>query len=138
MPTLTRRKLHRLWAIPKEDKARLKRMWMPWWGVLCVMAGTAALYSLFDYIGRVELTIPVLASVAAFVLILVVKWRLRRYVWFWVTITLLAAIHVAMLWLVPWTKKWVPAATTTGVGIIDIFAMLGIISIVGHLRGSEV
>jgi hypothetical protein len=92
----------------------------------------------FDHMGRLELTIPVLASVAAFVFILLVKWRLRRYVWFWVTMTVLAVLHVVMLWLVPWTKKWVPAATTAGVGTIDIFAMLAVISVVGHLCGSEV
>jgi hypothetical protein len=130
--------LHRLWAIPKEDKARLKRMRLPGRSILPLIVVAVCVCWLFDSMGRLELFIPVTASIAAFVLILVVKWRLRRYVWFWVTITVFAALHVAMLRLVAWPKGRIPAATSTGAGIIDIFAMLAIISVVGHLCGSEV
>jgi len=138
MPTLTRRKRHHAWDIPKQDKAELKRMRLPGWAFLPLFVIAFCAAGLFDHLGRPELMMPVLATVLAFVLILVVKRRLRHYVWFWATITVLAALHVVMLWLIPWTKKWVPAATATGIGIIDIFAMLGIISIVGNLLGSEV
>ena len=114
MPTLTRRKRHHIWDIPKQDKAELKRMRLPWWGVLCVFAGSLPIYWLFDRMGRQELGLPVLACVAEFCILLVVKWRLRRYVWFWMTITVLAAIHIAMLCFVPWTKRWVPAVDEHG------------------------
>ena len=138
MPTLTRRKRHHIWDIPKQDKAELKRMRLPGWAFLPLfLTGLCAAW-LFYRMGRPELMMPVLATVVAFVLVLVVKWRLRHYVWFWVTITVLAALHIVMLWLVPWTKKWVPATTTTGIAIIDIFAMLAIISVIGNLLRSEI
>ncbi len=43
-----------------------------------------------------------------------------------------------LLAAVPWTKKWMPAATTAGIGSIDVYAMLYVISIVGRMRGSDV
>ncbi|HEV2577402.1 MAG TPA: hypothetical protein VGU25_09350 [Acidobacteriaceae bacterium] len=99
---------------------------------------TIALGLLFYHMGRPELTLPVLATVFVFVLILTVKWRLRAYAWFWSTIAVLVMLHVTMLLLIPWTKKWVPAVTSTAVVTIDIWAMLAVISVVGHLCGSEV
>jgi hypothetical protein len=102
------------------------------------MAGTLVIGLLFLRMGRPELTLPVGMSVGAFGFLLVVKWRLRCYVWFWATIAVFAALRVAILCLLPWTKKWVPAAACAGAASIDIYAMLVIISVVGHLSGSEV
>jgi hypothetical protein len=85
-----------------------------------------------------ELTIPTLASIGVLCLIVVLKWRLRVHVWFWVTLAFFLALHVMLLAAVPWTKKWMPAATTAGIGSIDVYAMLYVISIVGRMRGSDV
>ena len=88
--------------------------------------------------GRLELMMPVLASIFVLGLIVWVKWRLRTHPWFWLTIAMLVALHIAMICLVPWTKKWVPATTSAGIASVDVWAMLGIISIVGHLCSSDV
>ena len=138
MPTLARRKRHHIWDIPKQDKAELKQMRLPGWAyVPMLLLGICSAW-LFESNGRPELMMPVWATVAAFVLILVVKWRLRHHVWFWATISVLIALHLVMLWLVPWTKRWVPALTCAGIATVDIFAMLGIISVIGNLLGSEI
>ena len=93
---------------------------------------------LLDLAGRVELMMPVLASVFVLGLLLVLKWRLRRYAWFWITMAVFVGLQHSALLRYPWTKKWVPAATSAGIATLDTFAMLAIISVVGRLRGSEV
>jgi len=94
--------------------------------------------ALFDHVGRLELTLPSLASVAAICLVVVVKWRLREHAWFWITVAVFVALHVLLLVVVPWTKKWVPASTSAGIGTIDIYAMLSIVSVIGNLRRSDI
>ena len=62
-----------------------------------------------------------------------VKWRLRRRAWFWITITILAALHVPLILFVPWTPKWVPAIAIAAIDSADLIAMLAILSVVGKL-----
>jgi hypothetical protein len=68
-------------------------------------------------------------------LAIVMRWKLRRHVWFWVTMTILAALHLPLILFVPWTSKWVPADLIAGVGITDLYAMLWILAVVGKPMG---
>jgi hypothetical protein len=36
------------------------------------------------------------------------RWKLRQQVWFWITMTILAALHLPLILLVPWSTKWIP------------------------------
>ena len=67
-----------------------------------------------------------------------VKWKLRRYVWFWGTMTILAALHVPLVLFVPWTTKWVPALAIAAIDSADLIVMLAILSFVGKfMEGSN-
>jgi hypothetical protein len=105
-------------------------MRLPWWGVLCGILGTVLLALLFDYFGRFDLVRPSLISAAMVALAIVMRWKLRRHVWFWVTMTVIGAIHVLLILSVPWTTKWVPAIVIIPIGIADLYAMLWILSVV--------
>jgi chromate transport protein ChrA len=106
-------------------------MHLPWWGVLCVMVGAFPLLFLFDHFGKLALVRPTLYSAAIITITIAMRWKLRRHVWFWVTTTLLAALHLPLILFVPWTTKWVPAIVIIPVGIADSYAMLWAISVVG-------
>ena len=50
---------------------------------------------------------------------------------FWVTMTVIAALHVLLILSVRWTTKWVPAVVSAGIGIADFYVMFAILSVVG-------
>jgi hypothetical protein len=105
-------------------------MRLPWWGVLCGIIGSALLAWLFDHLGRFDLARPALFSIGMLGIAIAIKWKLRRNLWFWITMTILVALHVLLILFVPWTPKWVPAIVVIPIGIVDLFAMLAILSAV--------
>jgi|SRR5690242_5374351 len=108
-----------------------KKMRLPWWGVLCVMIGALPMYLLFVYFGRFDLARPTIYSVAMVAIAIAMRWKLRWHVWFWITMTVIAALHVLLILSVPWTTKWVPAIVIIPIGIADLYAMLAILFVVG-------
>jgi hypothetical protein len=115
----------------KNDIKAAKKIRFPWWGVLCLMIGSVPIFWLFDHIGRFELALPTLISTAALGFPVAVKRKLRRRVWFWITMAVLAALHVLLILSVPWTGKWVPAIVLAGIASADLCVMLAIIDVVG-------
>ena len=120
-------------VITKEDK----QMRLPWWGVLCVIAGTILIGLLFIEFGRFDLARPSLLSAAAIFLTIIMRWKLKRHVWFWLTMIAFAALHVPLILFVPWTTKWIPAFVIIPIGIADLYAMLWILSVVGKFTGDQ-
>ncbi len=114
-------------VIAAEDK----QMRLPWWGVLCVIFGTILLAGLFDYFGRFDLALPSIISAGMVAIAIALRWKLRRHVWFWVTMTFLAVLHLPLILFLPWTTEWIPAVVIAPFGIADLFAMLWILSVVG-------
>jgi hypothetical protein len=114
-----------------NDIKAAKQMRLPWWGVLCWMIGCALIVWLFDHLGRFDLARPVLYSVGMLGAAIAMKWKLRRHVWFWITVTLFVALHVVLIVFIPWTTKWIPAIVIIPIGIADFYAMLAILSVVG-------
>ncbi len=123
--------------IAKEPTAS-KQVRLPWWGVLCVIVGGLVVMFLFDHFGRLTLARPTLYSAGVIAVALMTQWKLRRHVWFWITMTLIVALHVPLILLVPWTTKWVPAFMIAPLAVADFCAMLAIVSVVGKfVAGSE-
>lgn len=118
-----------LWSqvVTKEDK----QMRLGWRGVLSVMLGTILLAIPFLYFGRLNLALPSFVSIAMIALAITMRWKLRRLVWFWVTMTLLAALHLPFILFIPWTTKWIPAVVIAPFGVLDIHAMLWTLAVVG-------
>jgi hypothetical protein len=113
-----------------DDLKAAKKMRLPWWGVLCVIFGTIPVCFLFDHFGRFDLARPTVLTLGILGFALAVKWRLRRRVWFWSAMTVFVLLHVLLILSVTWTTKWVPAAVSAGIGSIDLYVMLTILSVV--------
>ena len=118
-----------LWSqvVTKEDK----QMRLGWRGVLSVMLGTILLAIPFLYFGRLNLALPSFVSIAMIALAITMRWKLRGHVWFWVTMTLLAALHLPFILFIPWTTKWIPAVVIAPFGVLDLHAMLWTLAVVG-------
>jgi hypothetical protein len=116
----------------KDDVHAATRIRLPWWAVLCVIIIGALGAWLFDSRGRLDLLLPTLNSSAVIGFVVAVKGKLKRRGWFWITIGLLAALHLPLILFVPWTTKWVPAITIAAIDSADLIAVITILSLVGR------
>jgi hypothetical protein len=117
--------------VTEEDR----KMRLPWWGVLCVILGALALLILFDHFGKLTLARPTMTSAAMVVIAIAMRWKLKGHGWFWMTMIVLAALHVPLVLLVPWTTRWVPAFLIIPIGMADLYLMLWVLSVVGKFMG---
>jgi|SRR5579862_811314 len=125
--------------VAKEVKSdlRVAKKWrLPWWSVLCLIIGSLPIYLLFDRFGRLNSALPTLTCVVSLAFAIVLKWNLRRKTWFWITIGVIAALHILLIVSVPWTDKWVPAAAYAGAASLDLVVILVILAVVEKLVGS--
>ena len=117
----------------KNDIKTAMKIRPPWWSVLCVMIAVWFAYPLFDNAGKLYLVMPIGASVTVLAVTTVIKWKLKRFAWFWITIAIIAALHALLIVFVPWTSSWVPAVVTATIASADGIAMLAIIDVIARL-----
>jgi hypothetical protein len=112
-------------------------MRLSWKGGLCVFFATILLALAFVSIGRFDLARPTFVSAAMVCLAIAMRWTLRSHGWFWITIIILASLHLPLILFIPWTTKWIPAVLIAPIGIADLHAMLWAISVVGKFMGKK-
>lgn len=78
------------------------------------------------------MALPLINVVGVLGLIVALEWKLRRHAWFWITMTIIAALHVPLILFVPWGVRWVPAAAIAVIDSADFCAILAILSVVGN------
>ncbi|HEV2422869.1 MAG TPA: hypothetical protein VGS59_14250 [Candidatus Acidoferrales bacterium] len=117
----------------KNDIKAAKRVRLPGWVMLCAGFGCFSLAFLFARFGKLDLALPTFCSVGVLGFTIAVKWKLRRRVWFWVTMTVLGAVHVLLILSIPWTTNWVPGLLIAPILGVDFYAMLWILAVVGKL-----
>jgi len=106
---------------------------LTWKGILAVMGGTLPIALLFVYFGRFDLARPTLLSIIVIIVALAMKWELRRRMWFWVTIAVVAVLHVLLIVAVPWTTRWIPAVVATPALALDLAAILVVVKLLEKL-----
>ena len=76
-----------------------------------------------------------IAAVVAIVIIIAVRlfWELRRNVWFWIAIVLIVAIHLPVIFLIPWPNSHARGAGLSVIGLPDFFLVYGIFKLVHKL-----
>jgi hypothetical protein len=115
----------------KTEITAAKKMRLPWWAVLCLLVFGMPLPWLFDHFGRLNLMLPMWNSVAVLGFMFALKWKLRQHAWFWITMTVIAALHVPLILFVPWGTRWVPALAIAVIDSLDFCLILWILSVVG-------
>ena len=95
---------------------------------MCGIIGSTLAAWLFDHFGRLNLALPALCIIGMLGFAIAVKWKLRRHVWFWITMAVIAALHVPLILFVPWTTKWIPALVIIPIATVDLYVMLAIVS----------
>jgi hypothetical protein len=97
-------------------------------GGLCVILGTLPVLFLFDHFGKLALARPTL-SAAIVTIAVAMRWQLRRHRWFWGTIIFVAALHIPLILLVPWTTRWIPVFLIIPIGFAELYVILWVVSL---------
>lgn len=114
----------------RQDIQTAKKIWLPWRVLLPFAALCILVFVIFDHYGRLNLALPALMSVTVLVLLIHLKWSLRRQPFFWAVIAVLTAIHIAVILSVPLTSRWVPALITAAICVVDLCVMLWTLAVV--------
>jgi hypothetical protein len=114
----------------KSDIKAAKKIRLPRWALLCLLVFSMPLPWLFDHFGKLYLFLPIFNCIAVLAFMLVFKRRLWRHAWFWVTMTVIAALHVPLILFVPWGTRWVPAMAIAAIDSLDFCLILWILAIV--------
>jgi len=91
----------------------------------------------FDRYGKLNMTLPVLNCAFVFGLLIYLKWDRRRQPLFWATVGVLVAVHALLIWYIPWTSNWVPAAAVATISSVDFCAMLWVLAVVEIFVGGQ-
>lgn len=117
----------------RNDIKAAQKLRLPWWGVLCIAIGSLPFFLLFDRFGRLNIALPALNCIGVLAFVVAFKWKLRRSTWFWIVMTAIAGLHLALLLFIPWTTKWVPAIAIGAIDSVDFCIALWILAVVGKL-----
>ena len=121
----------------RTDIKAAKKIWLPWRVLLPSIVGCILVFMLFDHYGKLNMALPVLNCAAVFGLLIYLKWTLRRQPLFWATVAMLLAVHILLIWYIPWTLKWVPAVAIAGISSVDFCLMLWALAAVETLLASK-
>jgi len=84
---------------------------------------------LFDHLGDPARGRAVSICVAVLLTAVWVRWDLRKYVWFWITISLVLILHIPLLIYIPWTNKNYPGAVLLPEALLDFCIVYGCIKL---------
>ncbi len=126
------RKIRRSKLLGMVDQLR-KIPPLRWRGILALILCTIPLVALFDYLGVLDLFMPVAGTAAVLSFTLYCHWGLKRRPWFWATIAIWTALHVWMIVRVHWPHKWIPARAWEGWVALDLVAIFVIIALIEKL-----
>jgi hypothetical protein len=109
---------------------------LSWRAKLLIVIFGAPTTFLFARYGKLELALPLFNILGVLGLVIFLKWKLRKRAWFWVTIAVIAALHVPLILFVPWTTAWVPALAIAAIDSADFVLILWVLLLVGKLVGA--
>jgi hypothetical protein len=88
----------------------------------------APVFFLFVYLGKAEMGFTVVLVLGMILLAIKLQWRLRKHIWFWVTISVVLAFHIRLFFVVRWPDTKTPTiAYSMPLGIADLLIISGAI-----------
>lgn len=92
---------------------------------------------LFIYLGKAEVGFTACIVLAMFMIAVRLRWKLRRYAWFWATIVFVLLLHMPFLFFVHWPQTHVPTIVySLPLGIVDFLLISGAISLAQRVFGN--
>jgi Na+-translocating ferredoxin:NAD+ oxidoreductase RnfA subunit len=131
-------------SMPNDEQSPPERQGRTDWTGTIIGALLIPVFFLFVYLGKAELGFTVCIVLGMVMLAIKRRWKLRRHVWFWVTVAVILALHIPFLFSVRWPRTNVPTlAFSLPLGIADYLLISGAISLAekvfskGHFANEE-
>jgi hypothetical protein len=105
--------------------AGLPKVWSAW-GITAVIS-TFPLVPLLKYLGRPASGVPAYLSALMILLAVRSRWELSDRPWFWIAVAAIVAVHLPLIWFVPWGNGWIPALIKMPFCFADFFFVSAII-----------
>ena len=120
----------------KREIHEAKKLRLSWrTQLLMIVIGTPTVFLYLVYGGRLERVWPFMITIGMIGIVIRFKWKLRRQTWFWVTMAVIAVLHVSWVLFVPWTTKWIPVFVYIGIATADFVLILWILLVVEKFTG---
>lgn len=107
------------------------RAWAIGIGICCLFP----LYLLFSALGNAGRGTAAMCFGGAIIIVVRLRWELRNRIWFWVVVSFLVLVHLAMVLLIPWPNRNYTLPIVLPVGIVDILAISYLIQLVAKRVG---
>jgi len=104
--------------------------WKRYFWTLGIMVLTSPLFFLFDSLGKPGNGRAAWIGAGMILIVMKVRWELRKHKWFWLTMFFIVAAHVPLVVFAPWTSRWIPAVGILPIGVADIAVMFGCLHII--------
>jgi hypothetical protein len=92
----------------------------------------APVFFLFAFLGNADLGLSVCLILGLFMLVIKLRWNFRKHVWFWVTIGIILALHIPLLF-VGWPHGNIPRIAFLPLGLLDFLIVMGAIGLAEKL-----
>lgn len=99
------------------------------WALLAGIC-TSPVYILFVYLGDSGRGRAAWVSAGMIALAARLVWDLKRRAWFWVTIAIIAILHIPVILLIPWGRETLSYVALLPLGLLDLGINYGIIRLV--------
>jgi hypothetical protein len=120
----------------KREIHEAKKLRLSWrTQLLMIVIGAPTLFLYLVYGGRLERVWPFMITIGMLGIVIRFKWKLRRQTWFWVTMAVIAVLHVLWILFVPWTTRWIPVFVYIGIATADFVLILWILLVVEKFMG---
>jgi hypothetical protein len=90
---------------------------------------------LFDYLGRFDLGLSIFICLFVNVLAIRIRWRLRKYPWFWGAMGVVTAVELPVILLIRWPPQWVPAVVLLPIAAVAYLVAAGALQLAEKLFG---
>ncbi len=119
---------------PDEEKAERKKQLTTWLWSMAAVVLTSPFFFLFNSVGKSGTGRAAWLSAVAILLAMKVRWELRNYLWFWLTMACIVGAHIPLVLLVPWTSRWIPAIGLLPIVVADIAVIFGCLHLIEKWR----
>jgi hypothetical protein len=97
---------------------------------ITILGITSPLFFLFDSLGKPGNGRAAWIGAGIILIVMKVRWELRKHTWFWITMLFVLLMHVPLIVFVPWTSRWLPAQGLTAIAVADMAVILGCLHLV--------
>jgi hypothetical protein len=88
---------------------------------------------LFEHLGKYDLGMNVCFCLSVNAIVILTRWELKKYVWFWGVMALIVALELPIAFTVKWPEhQWVPAVSLLPIWLAGYLVAMGAIKLVEH------